>query len=234
MYYIMSDIHGSYKELKRALSIWDKEKDILVILGDLIDRGPDSRKVVQKLMSLQKKNRDKVIVLKGNHEDMFASWIKHEDEELLNVYYNTIHNEAISSFLGIRDVYNYYPSYLASEMKAKFSKEIEWLSNLPEYYEGENVIFVHAGINVEGDWKKDKEYMMWARNEFIYSKLKLHKRVFFGHTPTKNINKDRSNCVWENELGDRVAIDGGVSMKGQLNVLKVKKDGTYKASFVRL
>ena len=72
--FIISDIHGMYKQFDEILQHWDEES-LLVILGDMIDRGEHSYEVVKRVMALQQEFPDKVIVLKGNHEDILMYYV---------------------------------------------------------------------------------------------------------------------------------------------------------------
>ena len=77
MIYAMSDIHGCLRELKDKMDQVDLQGDNrLIFLGDYMDYGINSFKVLQYIWELQKNYGDeKVIVLKGNHEQMFLDWI---------------------------------------------------------------------------------------------------------------------------------------------------------------
>lgn len=229
MYYIISDIHGCQKEFRKALRNWDDEKETLVIMGDFIDRGPDSMGVIKDLMTLTRVYGERVVVLMGNHEEMLISWLK-ENEANQDFYYNTTHFATLISALGSESVIRVRPRDIAKKMNSLRAKEIEWISNLPLYFEREKFILVHAGVNFDKkDWREDSDYMLWARKEFFYSKTKAEKRVFFGHTPTHFIHD--SNEIWISDDKMKVGIDGGVSMNGQLNALKIDEDGEIKEVF---
>lgn len=227
MYYVMSDIHGCYNQLVQALNHWDSEKEHLIIIGDLIDRGPDSLKVVRELMKLRKDFPDNVTVLKGNHEEMLLAWLKDTPRELLESYYNTSHEETFKSFMGIERYRKSSRKQRPLDLLYNNKEELNFMNSLPLFLEKENIIFVHAGIDLNAeDWREKTENMLWVRNEFIYAKKSPEKRIFFGHTPTSYIHNDREdNNVWISPDGMKVGIDGGVSMKGQLNALKVNEKG---------
>lgn len=231
MYFIMSDIHGCYKQMIEALSHWDSGKEHLVIMGDLIDRGPDSLKVVRKAMELTKTHPGKVTVLKGNHEEMFTNWLLDTDDELLGIYYTETHEETLKSFMG--DEFKKRSRRQRAEfMKHNFINELNFMKGGTLHYkETDNIIFIHAGINLEADnWRFCRNDMLWIRNEFIYSSKKPEERVFFGHTPIRLMHKD-SNSIWISDCGNKVGIDGGVSMGGHLNALKVDELGNIVEKF---
>lgn len=227
MYFILSDIHGCYEQLKSALLHWDSSSEHLIVLGDLIDRGPQSLAVVQHLMELQESFPNSVTILKGNHEHMFTSWLVETPFDLLTLYYNPEHNETLRSF---------YPSnkrYKKASRRQRVDhvirqnkKELSFLANLPYYYETDQLIFVHAGYNQDiDDWRNDQKEILWSRR-FPHTSKPTHKKTFFGHTPTPFLHDDRENFdIWTNDTGDRVCIDGGVAMHGQLNALRIDSFG---------
>ena len=234
MYYVMSDIHGCYNQLVQALNHWDSEKEHLIIVGDLIDRGPDSLKVVRELMKLREDFPENVTVLKGNHEEMLLAWLKDTPRDLLENYYNTSHEETFKSFMGTERYRKSSRKQRPLDLLYNNKEELNFMNSLPLFIEKENIIFVHAGIDLNAeDWREKTENMLWVRNEFIYAKKSPEKRVFFGHTPTSFIHNDREdNNIWISPDGMKVGIDGGVSMKGQLNALKVNEKGDIIETFV--
>lgn len=95
---IFGDLHGCLTELEKMMSyftdqkIYDAEKDMLVFLGDYIDRGENPYGVIKKVRELQAENKN-VIALKGNHEDMALNYInKMERTWLFNGYDTTINS----------------------------------------------------------------------------------------------------------------------------------------------
>lgn len=228
MYFVLSDIHGSYNELVEALTHWDSNNEHLIVIGDLIDRGPDSLKVVQLLMKLQEERPDNVTVLKGNHEDMFTSWLVDTPHELLAMYYADTHRETLLSFFE-NDKKKFRKAsrrQRAEHVVYKYKAELHFMKNVPLFHETENMIFVHAGIDLDADdWRTATKDMLWVRNTFIYAEKQAPKRVFFGHTPTMTIHRDNSSDIWINPNGDKVCMDGGLVFGGQLNALRVNHDG---------
>lgn len=218
---VISDIHGCYNELKELLLTleekdeYNKDIDRLIFLGDYIDRGEDSRKVIELIRNLQKDN-DNVIALMGNHEDMLLSYYKDID----NCWLYNGSNETIKSYR----LYN-----------KQFKDDMEWMRNLPLYYEDEYFVYVHAGIDVDKPLEEqDRETLLWIREPFIYNNKGYHKRVVFGHTPTINFGMYEptltftddididTGCVFGNAL--TALIIEGDEVKGFYQVDKQKKD----------
>lgn len=83
-YYVVTDVHGFYSELQVALMekgfYEDKEPHKLVVCGDLLDRGGEALKVQAFILELSKK--DEVIIISGNHEDLFVDLIDNIDKWL--------------------------------------------------------------------------------------------------------------------------------------------------------
>lgn len=226
MYYVMSDIHGSFNQFEESLKYWNPKKEHLVVIGDIINKGPDSLKVVQKLMQLKKDYFDKVIVTKGNHEDMLITWLYNNPYNLINEKYIAPYKKTVDSFIGFEH------QNLSEEEKVKIlldnnKDELKFIESLPTYHESENVIFAHAGINLHlKDWKKDEKYMLWEKRDFIFNNKRPGKKVFFGHIPTNFIHNDKDNHdIWVSSDEMKIGIDGRVSLDGQLNAIKIDNKG---------
>ena len=78
--FAIGDIHGSYQKLKKLMDMIsvDPKNDILVFMGDYIDRGSDSFEVVDYLIEL-KKQYETIVFLKGNHEEMLLRYLEGHD-----------------------------------------------------------------------------------------------------------------------------------------------------------
>ncbi len=190
--YAIGDIHGCFNSLKELIEnkIKLKKKDKLIILGDYIDRGPDSMNVLNYIIELQNNNFD-VITLLGNHESM-----------LLNAFYNKgeiskwIHNggnETLKSF-KINSLNQIEPKY------------ISFIKSLRYYYELNEYLFVHAGFNddIENPFV-DNYSMLWnSRTKYLNPRLK-DKRIIHGHSPLSLANI-KQQILCSNKV---INIDGG-------------------------
>lgn len=95
------------------------------------------------------------------------------------------------------------------------------MEKLPLYYEDNNFIYVHGGINKGVSMEKQsKETLLWAREEFYYDTRKYKKTVIFGHTPTAFLN-GKNDPVWINGCID---IDTGCVFGGKLTALLIDND----------
>lgn len=205
---VISDIHGCYDELETLLLAleenkeYNKDTDRLIFLGDYIDRGTDSRLVVNLVRELQE-NNDNVIALMGNHEDMLLDyWRGKSDIWCLNG-----HTATLKSYEGYKE---------------EFIDDIEWMRNLPLYYEDDYFIYVHAGVNINKPLEEqDRHTLLWIREPFIYSVQEYYKKVIFGHTPTVNLNgKAKPTYTYNNNI----AVDTGCVYGGALTALVIEDD----------
>lgn len=161
-YYAIADLHGRYDLLLEAVNkIYEhagKDDYKIITLGDYIDRGPQSREIIEHLMG----RTGDTICLKGNHEAMMVEtirtpldpdwWVGNGGHTTLRSYGSEI---KVSPFYGVPLV-GYDPHVVPQE-------HVDWIDNLPLFYETEKQVFVHAGIpdnNLPLE-KQNKEKMMW-------------------------------------------------------------------------
>lgn len=212
---VIGDIHGCYNELVDMIEEletdgkYNKDTDRLIFLGDYIDRGKDSNKVVKYIRELQRKN-DNVIALMGNHEDMCIEYFKNQFHKdwLYNGGYTTIE------------------SY---DDERQLMSDVMWMKTLPLYYEDEHFIYVHAGVNTYKPLiEQSRTNLLWIREAFIHSVTAYDKRVIFGHTPSLLMNGDtKPYCTQTGNVG----IDTGCVFGGCLTALIIeddKIDGFYQ------
>lgn len=137
-YYAIADLHGRYDLLKKAFEEihhreFDGNHDKIITLGDYIDRGPESRQVIECLME----QGPEVICLQGNHEAMMVENIIYE---IIPEPWDQNGVSATLKSYGCQPPFNQY----AYEVVPK--AHLEWLSKLPLSCETEKQVFVHAGI----------------------------------------------------------------------------------------
>ena len=132
---IIGDIHGCDDQLKSILGKLhpDPETDMLILLGDLFDRGPESWEVFQTVKGLRKDYGDRFILLRGNHED----YLLREKISFMDnlVWIRVGKNDTIRSFRSHGE---------------KMESAIPWLKeNIINYYKGEHFQCVHAGLKID-------------------------------------------------------------------------------------
>lgn len=142
-----------------------RKSDKLVLLGDYIDRGSQSKEVIDYIMELKDKGFD-ITPLRGNHEEMLLEAF---DDELVPLWLFNGGTETLKSF-GITSLKNLEPRYF------------DFFKSLPLYYEFDNFLFVHAGFNDEIENPFDDTYhMIWhCREKYTHPFLK-DRTIIHGH-----------------------------------------------------
>jgi serine/threonine protein phosphatase 1 len=202
-YFAIGDIHGCLDKLRKLLGLIDVdwENDTVVFMGDYIDRGPDSKRVVDYVLELRKKH-EQVVCLKGNHEWMFLNYLDHREEQiyLANGGRDTLQSYGIS------------PDEQDRRVKLP-PKHLQFFETLLPCYETENYVFAHAGVRPGIPMELQDPYdLIWIRHEFFRSDHGLKKTVVFGHTPFKG----------EPFVGEKmIGIDTGAVYGGALTCLEL-------------
>lgn len=202
--FAIGDIHGCRQSLSALLGMLENRASELsldptyVFLGDYIDRGPDSRGVIDDLISLS--SRKKCVFLKGNHEDM---------SERPSLYQTWMWNG------GIQTLDNYEGFTLTQEHR-------DWISDLKIYHEDEDRIFVHAGLMPgilpsEVDEEDTADVFLWIRGEFLKTDYDWGKLVVHGHTPTPWHDKDGFSGKQ-----NRINLDTGAVFGGKLTAAEFR------------
>lgn len=223
--FTIGDIHGCLKEFENLLTNWNPDQEQLVLLGDLVDRGENPYQVVRKAMELEKEYG--AVILLGNHEQMLLDWL--EEPTLKKEYYFRQGGiETINSFFGFDITSKKEAPAIASLMKSDFSQELDFIKSRPLYFEWEDYVFVHAGVNLNlPDWKEtsDRDFY-WIRDEFHYGENNTNKTIIFGHTPTPILHKKKTKFdIWNSPCNTKVCIDGAAVYGGYLHGIKVNKEG---------
>lgn len=214
----ISDIHGAIDQLTELLkkANYNPTQDQLILVGDYVDRGPDSRAVLEKVKQLKKEG---AIVLRGNHDDM-----------LVAAYYDQLKAwDRWERNGAIHTLKNYDPQIKSMHIpkNPQFREHVKLIESFDYYYETKDYIFVHAGV-VPGVALEDSDPsdLVWIREEF-HTNYSGDKTVIFGHTPTDHLHGDRNNhnvYFGENNI---IGIDGGAVYAGQLNCLELPSQIVY-------
>ncbi len=181
--WVIPDIHGCNRSLRALVEshIVPSKDDQLFFLGDFVDRGPDSKGVLDYVMGLQEQGYN-ILALKGNHEDFFVkSW--DEERELKSFLGFKQANKAKTQWLkhgGIQAMQSFGTDNLLSVPE----HYIKWMRNLPLYHELEKFVLVHAGMNFEAENPfADTETMLWIREFKVRPHKIAFRRVIHGHVP---------------------------------------------------
>jgi serine/threonine protein phosphatase 1 len=188
--YVIGDIHGCVNTFKKLIqdSLHITKSDEIYLLGDYIDRGPDSKAVIDYVMLMQESGYS-VHCLMGNHEKLLLDSLDSPENETIWAYngsYQTLKSFGISSCM---------------ELKPKY---VNFFRTLHYYFELDDFIIVHAGLNFSiEDPLKDKNAMLWIRDETVEPKKIKNKRIVCGHTPLP-LNKIRQTLE-----SNKIMLDGG-------------------------
>lgn len=234
----ISDIHGNLKLFQMLLEkINYSSEDILVLVGDLIEKGTMSLKTLRYIMELSKKNI--VHIVSGNCDSIWED-IKYQIDDVGLLRYmtlrkNTILNEMCAE-ISITVNSDSDIGFIKKELLKSFKPELDWLEELPHIVETQNFIFAHGGLTSENLDEQDARKVM-KNDAFMEQGLAFSKYVVVGHWPIANYCKDKG-CY--NPLINReqriISIDGGNAIKseGQLNALIIDNVDTENLSFVSI
>ena len=212
--FIMSDIHGQYDLFVKMLDkIKLKREDLLVIIGDICDRGKKSYEIYMKCMKMIKLGYNLKFIL-GNHEDMLLEDLENDYPIRYETEYSVFRN---SKYFENKDMKDWHEENFLEEIEWL----VKWLKNCSLIISGNENIFVHAGLDLKKVLEKqEKETVLWTREEFwLMENVELEeykgKNIYFGHTP--NINGRISKKT------DRIkGIDCGAFFTHFLGCLEVK------------
>ena len=207
--YAVGDIHGQIEQLEHVLQMIERDGGPgarIVFLGDYVDRGFDSKAVVQRLLEGVTEGRNWVC-LKGNHDRYLTRFVA--DMTVFDprtrtglVWLNprlggdkTLQSYGIDAEEGAP----LEPIYQAAQ-KAVPKPHLTFLESCPLYHETDHLIFVHAGIrpNIPMD-QQDEDDLIWIRDGFLDHEQSFGKLVVHGHTALDT----------PEHAGNRVNLDGG-------------------------
>jgi len=207
--WVIPDIHGCCKTL---ISLFEKQIkpdkfDALYFLGDYIDRGPDSKGVIDFIMHLQEQEFS-VHLLLGNHEDYCIKAFE-EDKTKKTFFGIRVKNkiQAVWESHGGNETLASFGVKYVSDMPDKY---IEWMKKLNYWTELEHHILVHAGLNFKIDDPLDDKFaMLWAREFKVIPEKIRNKTVIHGHVP---VDLEFMNHVMDTDNYHFIDLDNGVYM----------------------
>lgn len=221
--YAVGDVHGRFDLFRQLMAIVERDQAALapaatqiVLLGDIIDRGPDSARMVKGCMRLTA-STDRFIVLKGNHEDMMVRALRGD----LTIYRFWLANggrDTLQSWGMDPAVCHGAPTLKNLRIAADVvgSEVLNWLQNLPLHYQHGKHLFVHAGIRPGVALRKQKPNdLMWITDEFLNCDASHGMTVVHGHSIGEDGVVMRPN---------RIGIDTGAYRTGRLTALGVEND----------
>jgi serine/threonine protein phosphatase 1 len=197
--FAIGDIHGCLSQLRRLLRVCDAYAGgcpaRYVFLGDYLDRGPDSRGVIKLLMHRQQAAPDKVVCLRGNHEQMALE--AQDDPSAMPLW---LQNSGATT----------QRSYWRTRGRIE-AAHLAWLRTLPLSHDDGLRFFVHAGIELEVPLDRQQDdVMLWMREPFLSAcdDVDCGRFIVHGHTPQISGHPDLCRR--------RVNIDTGAVIGGPL------------------
>ena len=228
--FAIGDVHGCLKELtsltKKILSNkkFIQKDDLLIFLGDYIDRGPNSKQVIDRILEL-KKDKINIVFLLGNHEEFMIDFLFNNNNNIKD-WINFGADQTFRSY-GIEIVEFIKEGFddvtIDNLRKSLIEKmgdpHINFFKNLKLNYTTNKYLFVHGGIDPEKKFEnQSKKDFLWHRSENFFSHdFKYERVIVHGHTPEENIvdhpfriNVDtgcyfsgKLSCVLLNDLDDQ-------------------------------
>ncbi len=219
-YYVIGDIHGCldlYEAMIEAIESDDSArpdaKTQIILLGDLVDRGPDSAGVVARTRSWQQERT--VRVLAGNHEEMFLTSFKRP--EALRHFLKHGGRETVLSYGMTREQFNACTLDELFDLLPQIvpQSEREYIAGFEDMIVAGDYLFVHAGIDPARPIDEQKRTdILWIRDRFLNHSGPLDKVVVHGHTICDDVA----------DHGNRIGIDTGAFRSGVLTALVLEGD----------
>lgn len=214
-YNVIGDIHGQITYFEEIT----KGKRNLILLGDYVDLGLNSKEVLYKVRDLLKNKNNQAIL--GNHDEQFLRFlgtnldevwhVKWLEEKSYQTYESFLNKEMMKNFDDIINIYKKKGDKLFDEYKDFKYVNVKWqkvreymwsrhesvlvmLSQLPLYIEVGDYVFVHAGVDLKQYgkewWKTPSHKMMRVYTEFINEENKTGKVFVVGHTSSYRASRE--------------------------------------------
>ncbi len=216
--FAIGDIHGCFDEFDVLISFLETDaglssEDTIIFIGDYIDRGINSKAVIEKLLCIQQKYPMSHF-LRGNHEDMLLSYLGFEGHNgvgyLANGGRSTLRSYGFPNLPGSsQEVLDWLPR-----------EHVEFFLHLESAIKISSFLFVHAGISPEKKLEEqDEKTLFWIREDFIFQPHDLGMTIVFGHTPFEEIYFD---------LPYRIGIDTGLVYGNFLTGIELTTKSIYQ------
>ena len=218
MIYAIGDIHGCLEPLRELMAqLPVGPGDEIVFLGDYIDRGPQSKGVLDYLI---KERRPHWRFLRGNHEQMLLDWLESPNPAaasnwLLNGGHQTLRSYIPEEKLDeVRDgeIQSLFQSYVPQS-------HVDFLRDLPLVHDTPGYFFCHAGVNLDRPLNAQiPEDLLWIRRKFLEDPRPTPKLIVHGHTPIEKVDLGR----------DRINLDTGCVYGGRLTAMALPDKKLYQ------
>lgn len=224
--YAIGDIHGQYDLMLGAFALIEADRAAggaaeapVVVLGDLVDRGPKSAQVIAHLFQAQARGEN-LVVLKGNHDRMFSLFLDDpwQRDPRLRAEFTWLHPrlggpQTLESY-GLREPGNRPLDQVHAEALAAMPPPHRlWLEALPAHFQHDEALFVHAGIRPGVDLRNQTEDdQLWIRAEFLEDSRDHGALVVHGHTAIEAATHH----------GNRLNLDSSAGYGGPVSVAVIE------------
>jgi serine/threonine protein phosphatase 1 len=224
--FVTSDSHGGYKALVQCLERcrFDKDKDQLIFLGDVVDGWSQTKESIELLLTIKH-----LVFLLGNH-----------DQWALEFYSGKLDGREL-------DLYSWLSQGGAATVKSYGrdnpmpAEHLELLQKASLYHITEdNILFVHAGFDTSKSIENNSTYtLLWERKfvEHFYNRYRQHKpvnidqykEVYIGHTPTILLDPNQTKPL---QMGNIVLTDSGAAFTGCLSIMDIDSKEVWQSDQV--
>ena len=218
--YAIGDVHGRLDLLRILLEQVDDdsisrscEREFVIFLGDLIDRGPDSKGVIALLRALASRLPNPVFIM-GNHEEMMLRVLGDEPEQLWDWMSFGGYEFARSYGVEVGRLATMDATAAAAEIRSAIPPEdLEFVARFVDSFRFGDYLFVHAGIRPGISLEKQTiADLRWIREDFLESKVRHPQIVVHGHTISAG----------PDEQPNRIGIDTGAYATGTLTAIRLE------------
>lgn len=213
--YAIGDVHGHLHlllELERLIAedAGDKERSTIILLGDMVDRGPNSAQVLDHVLERQAANPD-YLCLRGNHEQAMLDYVRTCDPD--DPWLRHGGRETLLSY-GIVEAQLRTRREARDAVAASVPQEhLSFLSSLPHVIETPSHYFSHAGVNparpLTGQTTSD---VLWFKDEMVADYAQFEKVVVHGHEAVSVVSASAR----------RINVDTGAYATGRLSAVCIK------------
>ena len=212
----VGDVHGCYDKLVHLLAqcctYAASRPHRFIFIGDFIDRGPDSRSVIELLIDLQATADPPPIYLRGNHEQMLLDGLRDSTAEL-HWLLNSGGDTTLASY-GVPSAAELPPAHLS------------FLQNTQLSFDDGLRFFVHAGINPDRLLSdQDPHDLLWIREPFLSSRKGFGRYIVHGHSPLRSGGPD--------ERPNRLNLDTAAAYGGPLTAALFLDDRKSAIGFIQ-
>lgn len=209
----VSDLHGRLDQFERLLAaVHFSERDLLLLLGDYIERGPQSLALLHRIMTLTAEGR--ACALMGNCdnllEDVFHPRYRGDLLRYLSRHPQTILHEMLAA-QGTAFSQETTLEEIRHVVAEHYAEEREFLQSLPHIIDAGDYIFVHAGLDDVPLSLQDPERCL-KRSDFYQTAPAFSKTIVLGHMPCQRLSRDGSGAPVFDAKRNLVFIDGGVGL----------------------